>query len=119
LAGQAIETRQHFQLSLTKFTNDYVAIRSIADLSCGLAGDTTFTNNLDDFSGPVIMFVAGHGFGSAMFDTAQLMTSADVTINYKEQYGHVDYVTSTKHLQQLEHPILTWLTQEVVNQNGN
>ena len=99
--------------------NDYVAIKAIADLSCGLAGDTTFTNNLDDFSGPVIMFVAGHGFGSAMFDTAQLMTSADVTINFKEQYGHVDYVTSTKHLQQLEHPILTWLTQEVVNQNGN
>ena len=98
--------------------NDYVAIKSIADLSCGLAGDTTFTNNLDDFSGPVIMFVAGHGFGSAMFDTAQLMTSADVTINFKEQYGHVDYVTSTKHLQQLEHPILTWLTQEVLNQNN-
>ena len=45
------------------------------------------------------------------------MTSADVTINFKEQYGHVDYVTSTKHLQQLEHPILNWLTQEVVNQN--
>jgi hypothetical protein len=61
------------------------------------------------------MFVAGHGFGSGMFDTAQLMTSADVTINFKEQYGHVDYVFSTKHLQQLEHPILTWLTQEVVN----
>lgn len=99
--------------------NDYVAIKAIADLSCGLAGDTTFTNNLDDFSGPVIMFVAGHGFGSAMFDTAQLMTSADVTINFKEQYGHVDYITSTKHLQQLEHPILTWLTQEVVNQNDN
>lgn len=96
--------------------NDYVTIKSIADLSCGLAGDTTFTNNLDDFSGPVIMFVAGHGFGSAMFDTAQLMTSADVTINFKEQYGHVDYPLSTKHLQQLEHPILTWLTQEVVNQ---
>jgi pimeloyl-ACP methyl ester carboxylesterase len=98
--------------------NDYTTIKSIADLSCGLAGDTTFTNNLDDFSGPVIMFVAGHGFGSAMFDTAQLMTSADVTINFKEQYGHVDYVLSKKHLQQLEHPIFTWLTQEVVNQNN-
>jgi len=94
--------------------NDYTTIKSIADLSCGLAGDTTFTNNLDDFSGPVIMFVAGHGFGSAMFDTAQLMTAADVTINYKEQYGHVDYPLSTKHQQQLEHPILTWLTQEVL-----
>ena len=96
--------------------NDYVAIKSIADVSCGLAGETTFTNNLDEFNGPVIMFVAGHGFGSGMFDTAQLMTSADVTINFKEQYGHVDYPFNTKHLQQLEHPILNWLTQEVINQ---
>jgi pimeloyl-ACP methyl ester carboxylesterase len=95
---------------------DYTTIRSLSDLNCGLAGDTTFTNNLDEFAGPVIMFVAGHGFGTAMFDTAQQMTSADVTINFKEQYGHVDYMFSTKHLQQLEHPILTWLTQEVVKE---
>lgn len=94
---------------------DYATTKSIRDLSCGLAGDTTFTNNLSAFNGPVIMFAAGHGFGTAMFDTAQLMTSADVTINFKEQYGHVDYMFANKHLQQLEHPILNWLTTEVVN----
>ena len=121
VAGNVAENKFTFanesllQANISVF-NDYVAIKSIGDVSCGLAGQTTFTNNLDDFSGPVIMFVAGHGFGSGMFDTAQLMTSADVTINFKEQYGHVDYVFSTKHLQQLEHPILNWLTQEVVNQ---
>jgi pimeloyl-ACP methyl ester carboxylesterase len=119
LAGSVAEDRFSFaneslvHANLATF-NDYTTIKSISDLSCGLAGDTTFNNNLDAFTGPVIMFVAGHGFGTAMFDTAQLMTSADVTINFKEQYGHVDYMFSTKHLQQLEHPILNWLTQEVV-----
>lgn len=123
VAGSFVEDRFFFanesliHANLATFL-DYATIKSLSDLSCGLAGDTTFTNNLDDFSGPVIMFVAGHGFGSAMFDTAQLMTSADVTINYKEQYGHVDYMFSTKHLQQLEHPILNWLTQAVVTQNN-
>jgi hypothetical protein len=69
-----------------------------------LAGETTFTNNLGSFNGPVIMFAGGHGFGSAMFSTAQLMTSASVTINFKQEYGHVDYMFSTNHLHELEHP---------------
>jgi len=46
-----------------------------------------------------------------MIDTAQLMTSATVTLNYNEVYGHVDYMFSTNHLQELEHPILNWLTK--------
>lgn len=121
VAGNFIEDRFFFANEPLVHANiatfvDYTTTRSIRDLSCGLAGETTFTNNLDDFSGPVIMFAAGHGFGAAMFDTAQLMTSADVTINYKEQYGHVDYMFATKHLQQLEHPILNWLTHDVVKE---
>jgi len=91
---------------------DYTPIRSLRDLNCGLAGETTFTNNLSSFNGPVIMFAGGHGFGSAMFSTAQLMTSASVTINFKQEYGHVDYMFSTNHLHELEHPILTWLLQK-------
>ena len=88
---------------------DYTTTRSLRDLNCGLAGETTFTNNLGSFSGPVLMFAAAHGFGSAMFDTAQLMNSANVTINSNENYGHVDYMFSTNHMQELEQPILKWL----------
>lgn len=91
---------------------DYTPIRSIRDLNCGLAGETTFTNNLGSFNGPVIMFAAGHGFGSAMFSTAQLMTSAAVTINFEQEYGHVDYMFSNDHLHELEHPIYTWLLKK-------
>ena len=95
---------------------DYVPIKSVRDVNCGLAGETTFTDNLGSFTGPVIMFAAGHGFGSGMLDTAQLMTSADVTIKYKPEYGHVDYMFSNKHAQELEHPILTWLLQNPFKQ---
>lgn len=91
---------------------DYTPLRSLRDLNCGLAGETTFTNNLGSFSGPVIMFAGGHGFGSAMFSTAQLMTSASVTLNFKQEYGHVDYMFSNNHLHELEHPIFTWLIQK-------
>lgn len=91
---------------------DYTPIRSIRDLNCGLAGDTTYTSNLGSFNGPVIMFAAGHGFGSAMLSTAELMTSATVTINFEQEYGHVDYVFSNDHLHELEHPIFTWLLKK-------
>ncbi|HET6979333.1 MAG TPA: alpha/beta hydrolase [Pyrinomonadaceae bacterium] len=92
--------------------NDYTPVRAFRDLNCGLAGETTFTNNLSSFTGPVIMFAGGHGFGSAMLDTAQLMNSADVTINFKADYGHVDYMFSKKHQHELEHPIFNWLLQK-------
>lgn len=58
------------------------------------------------------MFAGGHGFGPAMLDTAQLMSSANVTINFKAEYVHVDYMFANKHLQELEHPILSWLLQK-------
>ncbi len=88
---------------------DYVATRTIRDVSCGLAGERTFSANLAGFDGPVLMIAGGHGFGPEMLDTKALLTNADVTVNFKEDYGHVDHVFSTKHLQEGEHPVLAWL----------
>lgn len=117
LAGNFLEDRFFYANEPLVHANvstflDYTPIKSMRDLNCGLAGETTFTNNLGSFSGPVIMFAGGHGFGSAMFSTAQLMTSASVTINFKQEYGHVDYMFSNNHLHELEHPILSWLLQK-------
>lgn len=117
LAGSVAEDRFFYANESLVHANlagfvDYTTMRSLRDLSCGLAGETTFTNNLGSFTGPVIMFAAGHGFGTAMLDTENLMTSATVSVNFKEEYGHVDYMFSTNHLQELEHPILNWLLQE-------
>ncbi len=118
LAGSVEEDRFFFANESLVHSNvaqfvDYTAIRTLRDLSCGLAGDQTFTDNLHSFTGPVIMFAAGHGFGPGMVDTAELMTSAKVTLNFNEEYGHVDYVFSTRHLKELERPILKWLKKEV------
>ena len=118
-AGSVAEDRLFYakeslvHASVAEFVN-YTTTRIMLDLTCGLAGDRTFTGNLDSFSGPVIMFAAGHGFGSAMIDTAQLMTSANVTLNFNELFGHVDYVFSQDHLHQIEHPILNWLQRDVL-----
>jgi pimeloyl-ACP methyl ester carboxylesterase len=92
---------------------DYVATRTIRDVSCSLAGDRTYTSNLQSFDGPVIMFAGGHGFGPEMLETAGLMTNAKVTTNYRADYGHVDHVFSTRHTQEVEHPVLAWLLHDV------
>ena len=117
LAGSVAEDRFFFaneplvHANVAQFVN-YTATRTVRDLSCGLAGDQTFTGNLQNFTGSVLIFAAGHGFGSGMTDTAQLMTSATVTLRSNEAYGHVDLVFSTNHLHELEHPILKWLKKE-------
>jgi hypothetical protein len=92
---------------------DYVATRTIRDVSCGLAGERTYSDNLGGFNGPVLMLAGGRGFGPEMLDTKALLTNASVTVDYREDYGHVDHVFSTKHMQEVEHPILAWLTREV------
>lgn len=92
---------------------DYVATRTVRDVNCGLAGETTYVNNLHSFAGSVLMLADGRGFGPEMLDTKALMTNASVTVDYKEDYGHVDHVFSTKHMQEVEHPILAWLMREV------
>jgi pimeloyl-ACP methyl ester carboxylesterase len=120
-AGNFIEDRLFYANEALVHANvatfyDYTPIRSMRDLNCGLAGETTFTNNLGSFNGPVIMFAGGHGFGSAMLSTAQLMTSASVAINFKPDYGHVDYMFAENHLHELEHPILSWLLQKPFKQ---
>jgi pimeloyl-ACP methyl ester carboxylesterase len=92
---------------------DYVATRTIRDVSCGLAGETTFSDNLHSFTGPVIMFAGGRGFGTGMTDTAALLSSSKLTLDYREEYGHVDHVFSTRHLQEVEHVVLKWLQREI------
>jgi pimeloyl-ACP methyl ester carboxylesterase len=92
---------------------DYVATRTVRDVSCGMAGERTFSGNLQNFGGAVIMFAGGRGFGTAMTDTAGLLSSARITLNYKDEYGHVDHVFSTRHLHEVEHPILEWLINNV------
>ena len=114
VAGSAAEDRFFFANeslihgSLAGFVN-YATTRMFRDLNCGLAGETTFNNNLASFNGPVLMIAAGHGFGTAMFDTALLLSSADVTINFNAERGHVDPMFAFDHVQIVEQPIFKWV----------
>jgi pimeloyl-ACP methyl ester carboxylesterase len=114
LAGSVAEDRFFYANEALVHANiagfvDYVATRTIRDVSCGLAGEQTFSNNLQSFSGPVIIFAGGNGFGTGMTDTANLMTAATVQLHFNEAYGHVDHVFSNDHLHEVEHPVLAWL----------
>jgi pimeloyl-ACP methyl ester carboxylesterase len=118
LAGSVAEDRFFYADEALVHANiagfvDYTATRTVRDVSCSLAGDRTFTDNLESFDGPVLMIAGGHGFGPEMLDTKELLTNANVTVNLKEEYGHVDHVFSTRHLQEVEHPVLAWLLHDV------
>jgi len=113
LAGSVADDRFFFvnepliHASISVFV-DYVANRTIRDVNCGLAGERTFSNN-HNFTGSVIVFAGGSGFGTSMIDTANLMTSAQVAVIFRPEYGHVDYVFSNNHLHEVEHGVLKWL----------
>jgi pimeloyl-ACP methyl ester carboxylesterase len=114
LAGSVPEDRFFFANEDLVHANiavfvDYVANRTIRDVNCGLAGELTFSNNLQNFTGDAIVFAGGTGFGTGMTDTANLMTSADVTIEFNPEYGHIDHVFSQNHLHEVEHVVLKWL----------
>jgi pimeloyl-ACP methyl ester carboxylesterase len=118
LAGSVAEDRFFYADESLVHNNiagfvDYMAIRTIRDLNCSLAGETTFSNNLGSFDGPVLMIAGGRGFGPEMLETRGLLTNAEVTLEYNADYGHVDHVFSARHTQEVEHPILAWLLQDV------
>ena len=118
LAGSVAEDRFFYADEALVHANiagfvDYTATRTIRDVSCGLAGERTFSGDLGSFEGPVLMVGGGHGFGPEMLETKELLTNASVTVEYNEDYGHVDHVFSTRHLQEVEHPVLAWLLREV------
>lgn len=99
VAGNAAEDRFLFsddalvRNTLGRF-DSYFALRTVRDSNCSLAGDRTFSDKLDRFRGVVYMAAAGHGFGTAMNDTAKLMTSARVKLDFKEDFGHIDHYFS-------------------------
>jgi pimeloyl-ACP methyl ester carboxylesterase len=92
---------------------DYLALRTVRDLDCSMAGETTFTSNLARFRGPVFVNAGGHGFGQTMLDTLTLMPHARATVNFVESFGHMDHYFAVDHRQLMEEPILDWLQSDV------
>jgi pimeloyl-ACP methyl ester carboxylesterase len=92
---------------------DYLALRTVRDLDCGMAGERTFTGHLARFHGKVFVNAGGHGFGQTMLDTLTLLPHAEATVNFVEPFGHMDHYFAVEHRKLTERPILRWLEEEV------
>jgi hypothetical protein len=92
---------------------DYLALRTVRDLDCGMAGESTFWSNLGKYHGAVFVNAGGHGFGRTMLDTVSLMPKAHATVNFVADFGHMDHFFATDHVALTEEPILEWLETDV------
>ena len=93
--------------------NDILPHRYSRDLNCALAGDTTFTSNLDNFTGPAYVIKAGLGFGSIMDELPGVLVNATITMDSMENFAHVDQMMAPYHKSILEKPIIRWMKKEV------
>jgi pimeloyl-ACP methyl ester carboxylesterase len=93
--------------------SDYVSLRMIRDVDCGLAGERTHTAKLSRFQGPVFVSAGEHGFGRAMLDTVDIMPRARATVGFYPGYGHMDYFFSVDHRRVMESAIQSWLESDV------
>jgi hypothetical protein len=86
----------------------YISNLEIADVTCALAGDPTFTSNLGQYKGPTLAFKQGAGFGS-LIDANLAALGGPVTVADFPAFGHVDVVSSPRHKQLFEDRVLSWL----------
>ncbi len=91
--------------------DNYASVAALRDLACGLAGrDEHHYDNVDAFRGKVQIFVEGTGFGSAMFDTAGLFTSArSVAIDSNPELGEADAYFHRDWERVFYRPLRNWL----------
>jgi pimeloyl-ACP methyl ester carboxylesterase len=114
LAGDVAQDRFYFaddrlaRANMTRFS-DYLALRTVRDLSCSLAGDTTFIHDISSFQGPLFVLGGGHGFGPMMIDALSLMPEAEATTSVVQPFGHMDHYFNANHRDLMEKPLLEWL----------
>jgi len=91
--------------------NDYFDLRSVRDLTCGMGGDRTHTDDLGAFDGPVLLIGGELGFAGQNLDLAGLLVAADVTVENQPGFGHADHWFSVRHRRFVEGEILRWLVR--------
>jgi pimeloyl-ACP methyl ester carboxylesterase len=79
------------------------------DLSCGLAGERTYTGQLSAYTGPIYVMQAGRGAGDIVTETALATGSNDIRYNRVDVFGHVDHWATDAHRHFVEVPLLNWL----------
>lgn len=98
-------------LLLGPLIGNYAPVRFLRDSHCAMAGiDNQWSNHLSKFRGDVLVYAEGHGFNQMMIDTANLMTRANVTIDYHAEFGESDRYYSTTWVANAVTPLVTWLS---------
>jgi hypothetical protein len=93
--------------------NDVLALASLRDVSCGLAGDPRFVSNLGAYRGAVLTIESGRGFGPITDTLVPRLTQADVRRLRYAPFGHLDAIMNPRHLVTYEAPIYLWLRAKV------
>lgn len=94
--------------------NDVTSNRVNQDFHCSLAGvETAYTDNLANFTAPLLVIKAGQGFGPIMDELPGKVGSTSVTLHALEDFAHVDHFASPAHWLILELRIADWLRTEV------
>jgi pimeloyl-ACP methyl ester carboxylesterase len=99
-------------LEMGPLIGTYAPVSFIRDSHCAMGGlDSSFSDNLDAFDGDVLVYAEGHGFGQMMLDTANLMTSADVSVEYHPELGESDPYFHRQWVEVIVDPLVAWLDQ--------
>jgi pimeloyl-ACP methyl ester carboxylesterase len=94
--------------------NDYEPVAIFRDYMCGLAGERTFTNRLEIFTGPILSMQAGLGFGYYVEDNLALFGTTDITRYIKPEFGHADFGVPINYVDTICIPIWEWLEQKIL-----
>ena len=96
-----------------------ISVPHFADLSCGLAGETTHTGNLAAFQGAVKLLGTGQALGPMLQDTAALFTSAssvEVVINPQDGGEADNYLVEDALRKQLtDKQLIPWIKAQFEN----
>jgi hypothetical protein len=86
----------------------------VRDIVCGFAGNPTFVDNLTSYTGPILTFELGRGFGELANDIIALTSSTEVEIRSHPSFGHIDLFTSPIRGLLFELRVLEWVYTDVV-----
>lgn len=93
--------------------NDVIALASLRDVSCGLAGDPRFVDGLAAYRGAALLIQNGRAFGPVMEALPARLPRADVRRLPYAPFGHLDPIMSPHHVLTYETPIYVWLLAKV------
>ncbi len=92
---------------------NYAPVPYIRDSHCAMGNVAGYadrwTDRLSKFRGDVLVYAEGHGFNQMMFDTANQLTRADVTIDYHPEFGESDRYFNNDWVTVAVDPLVAWL----------